>query len=141
MSRRSSVLCGPSLRLPFPRVSLWGRLGCVTGEEFERLVRDAVDRLPEPIRSRLENTVFLIEERERGREGKILLGLYEGVPYPERGGGEPLVPDRITLFRGPIEREGRTPEGIRRVIHETVLHEVGHFLGLTDEELDRMGLG
>lgn len=113
----------------------------MTSEQFERLVREAVDSLPDPIRRRLENTMFVIDEKEAGRRGMILLGLYEGVPYPDRGFGAPLMPDRITLFRKPIEDAGRTPDGIRQVIRDTVLHEVGHFLGLSDDQLDEMGLG
>jgi len=108
--------------------------------EFEALVREAVRGLPEPIRSKLDNTLFVVKDRGRDGEGEDLLGLYEGTPYPDREGSEPVFPDRITLYQNAIEDEGGTREGILKVIQETVLHEVGHFLGLDEEDLDEMGL-
>lgn len=109
--------------------------------EFDELIREAIKRLPAQIREKLHNTIFQVKESGRDSAGEELLGLYEGTPYPDRGDGDPVMPDRITLYKKPIEREGRTREGILRVIRETILHEVGHFLGLDEDELDEMGLG
>ena len=72
------------------------------------------------------------------RSGETLYGLYEGVPIPERGGGnDPLFPDRITIFRGPIvENFGNDEESIVREIRNTILHEVGHRFGLDDRDME-----
>jgi predicted Zn-dependent protease with MMP-like domain len=113
----------------------------MTKREFEALVREAIEGLPDPIRPKLANTVFTVRDRGQDEEGNELLGLYEGTPYPDREGGEPLFPDRITLYQKTIEEEGGDRDGILRTIRETILHEVGHFLGLDDDELHEMGLG
>ena len=64
------------------------------------------------------------------------LGLYEGVPHIERTLDDTIIPDRITLFKGPIERACRTEDEIESEVRLTVLHEVGHFFGLEEEELE-----
>jgi len=75
------------------------------------------------------------------RPGQTLLGLYHGVPLTARGRGYTLVlPDRIVLYKGPIIRAGRTPEGIRRQIRRTVLHEIAHHFGISDDRLRDLGV-
>lgn len=76
------------------------------------------------------------------RGGETLFGLYEGVPLTRRGGDYHLVlPDRITIFRGPLERACASPQSIAREVRITVMHELGHHLGLDEARLFDLGLG
>ncbi len=102
---------------------------------FERLVAKALAGLPDEFRSRLENVVGFIED-EPPEDMPGTLGLYEGVPLTERTSNDVSLPDRITLFKGPIERACRTEEEIESEVRLTVLHEVGHFFGLEEEQLE-----
>jgi predicted Zn-dependent protease with MMP-like domain len=121
----------------------------LTRRQFQRLVRQAVEELPPPIQRRLENVALLVEEwpgqgdlEEAGEEdAHLLFGLYTGVPLPERQGGLPPLPDTITLFQRPIESSCSSREEVVREIRVTVMHEVGHFLGMTEEDLERLGYG
>jgi predicted Zn-dependent protease with MMP-like domain len=108
-------------------------------KRFEEIVAEAVDGLPAWVRERLENVDVLIEDDPP--PGPPLLGLYEGVPLTDRGMGYTwALPDRITLFRRPIERQaGRDEDAVRRVVADTVVHEVAHHFGISDERLDELG--
>lgn len=110
---------------------------------FEALVSEAMDELPPWVRERLENVEVLIED-EPPEGGPELLGLYQGIPLIHRGMDYTwTLPDRITLFRGPIERAARGggDRGLRRVVVDTVIHEVAHFFGITEERLRELGRG
>ena len=111
---------------------------------FERLVAEALDELPPPFRDLVSNVAVVVAdwptvEDARGTlddEDDDLLGLYQGIPYGERGTDYHLaVPDRITIYRRPILDICRTEEEVRAEIRDTVLHEIGHYFGLSDEEL------
>ncbi len=111
-------------------------------------MEEALQGIPEPFRAKLENVAIVVEEAPSIElleslgmsRHDTLLGLYEGVPLTERGDWYNLVvPDRIVLFRRPILALCRTPEEVRAEVRVTVLHEVAHFYGIDDEELDRMG--
>ena len=83
------------------------------------------------------------EPRESAMDdgGETLFGLYEGVPLTRRGSDYHLVPpDRITIFRGPLERACRSPQSIAREVRITVMHELGHHLGFEESGLESMGL-
>ncbi len=116
----------------------------MSSAEFDRIIKEAVEGLPDPIQSKLKNTVFLVQDemtpQQREEFGGDLLGLYHGLPYPDRGDGEPVFPDRITLFKNPIEDEAEDRDHMIEIIQDTVMHEIGHFLGLDDEDLEEMGL-
>ena len=117
----------------------------LSNREFERIVKEAVEGLPKPIREKLKRTVFVVQDdmtkELRSEFGEELLGLYRGHNLLERGEGEPLFPDEITLFKNPIESEAEDRDHLIEIIQDTVLHEVGHFLGLDEDELEEMGLG
>lgn len=123
---------------------------------FEELVFELWESVPETFRTQIRNVALLVADepseelraREGLGEGDTLLGLYEGIPLTERGEGYGVgmtLPDTITLFRLPILKEaallieeGRTEDeaaGIRLAVAETLWHEVGHYFGLTDEEI------
>ena len=107
---------------------------------FEELAAQALDDLPQWVHRRLENVEVMIEE-EPPPDAPNLLGLYQGIPLTERGLNYTwALPDRITLYRSTIEAvAGGDPDELRRVVIETVIHEVAHFFGISDERLQELG--
>ncbi len=107
--------------------------------DFEAEVEAAVASLPDDLRGFMSNVAIVVED-ESPRPG--VLGLYQGFPLTVRGSGYSAVPpDKITIYRGPLERlYGRDPERLRAEIRHVVLHEIAHHFGISDErliELDR----
>ena len=120
----------------------------VPDERFEELVAEAVDGLPSAFAKRLQNVEVTIERWPSRRQlravdtphGHTLLGLYEGVPLTERTSGYGMVlPDKITIFQGPIEEMCITDDDIRSQVRHTVVHEIAHFFGISDDQLRKMG--
>ncbi len=121
----------------------------LTHEQFAALVAEAADSLPSFFLEKMENVVLLTavwptpdQLRRAGvPRGHTLLGLYEGVPLTRRAHNYSLVaPDVITLFQGPIERIcGRDAEKIREQVRRTVIHEIAHHFGISDERLIELG--
>lgn len=119
-------------------------------ENFERHVEEAVRSIPEAFSRYLENVVFIVEEEPDAETMEAmgletpedLLGLYDGDPLTERHADAwGMLPDRILLYRRPIELYAEDfGEPVVKVIRDTILHEVGHFFGLTEEEVAAMGL-
>ena len=115
---------------------------------FEELVAEALDSLPDEIQGWLDNVAVVVAERPTAEHlaqaglmrGDLLFGLYVGVPKTRRGFtyGE-TVPDKIIIFRHPVERVCRTPAEVREQVRETVLHEIGHHFGLDEEQLRAAG--
>jgi predicted Zn-dependent protease with MMP-like domain len=104
-------------------------------ERFMELVADAVDGLPEWILRRLDNVEVFVEDEPPNDEP--LLGLYEGVPLAHRGSGYTgVLPDRITLFAGPIGRQAHGDEDrLTSIVQHTVAHEIAHHFGISDDRL------
>jgi predicted Zn-dependent protease with MMP-like domain len=111
----------------------------VTEEEFEQAVADALDSLPDEIAERVENVAVTIADQAPGHPER--LGYYQGVPQTRRGSGYAgVLPDRITIYRAPLERlYGRDPERLRERIRHVVLHEIAHHFGISDERLREIG--
>jgi predicted Zn-dependent protease with MMP-like domain len=119
----------------------------VTRAAFERLVADAILLIPKRFRVEMKNLAIVVEDEpsaELLEEMEIeppdsLYGLYQGVPLPERSWpyGNHL-PDRITLFQKPIEADCEDEDDICAVIGETLIHEVGHYFGLSEEEIEEI---
>lgn len=117
----------------------------MTRATFERLVVEAITLIPAGFRREMKNLVLVVEDEpspslleEMGIEPPdSLYGLYQGTPLPERtwADGNDL-PDRITLFQRPIEEDSEDEDDIRAVIGETLIHEVGHYFGLSEEEIE-----
>ena len=114
---------------------------------FEQLVHEAIANVPEELRAKIENVVFVIEEDSRPpgwREQGIvvhqyLLGLYQGGPLTKRGINSSLVPpDKITIFQKPIEELGGTSDGIQKLVYEVVHHEIGHYFGFDEPSIRRL---
>jgi predicted Zn-dependent protease with MMP-like domain len=100
---------------------------------FEEMAAEALDGLPDWVAERLDNVEILIEDHAHDPS---LLGVYEGIPLTKRGlDYAGVVPDRITLFRRNIERHASGEESLKRVIRHTVIHEIAHFFGISDERL------
>lgn len=129
----------------------------MTDDEFEAAIDEALEELPPRFLKALDNVGIAMEDEpdedqleqaEYGTEHEVtgeLLGLYEGLPLTERGesygefGAD--VPDFITIFKGPHERSFDTRGQIVDEIKKTVVHEIGHYFGMSEEQLDRIGLG
>jgi predicted Zn-dependent protease with MMP-like domain len=127
-------------------------------QRFERIVIRALDGLPAEVVAMLDNVEVIVEDEptaeqlalgrgypepreSAGDAEETLFGLYEGVPLTRRGSDYHLVPpDRITIFRGPLERASRSPQSIAREVRITVMHELGHHLGFEESGLEAMGL-
>jgi predicted Zn-dependent protease with MMP-like domain len=110
----------------------------LAGEEeidFVREVEDALASLPRGLRQAVSNVAVVVEQDPP--PGQPLLGLYEGIPLTRRGSGYAgVLPDKITIYRGPLERlYGADREGLRRQVRRVVLHEVAHHFGISDERL------
>jgi predicted Zn-dependent protease with MMP-like domain len=129
-------------------------------QRFERIVIRALDGLPPEVVAMLDNVDVVVEdeptaeqlalgggfpepfESVRDDAEETLFGLYEGVPLTRRGSDYHLVPpDRITIFRGPLERACASPQAIAREVRLTVMHELGHHLGFEESGLESLGLG
>ncbi|MGA2363431.1 MAG: metallopeptidase family protein [Candidatus Aminicenantales bacterium] len=103
--------------------------------EFERLVEEALAGIPSRFKKLIENLTVMVEDE--APPGRPLLGLYHGVPYTHRSPGYygNIPPDVIVIYQGPIERISRGPEEIKDNVRDTVLHEVGHYFGMGEDEL------
>lgn len=119
----------------------------MTDAQFARLADEAVALIPVRFRHAMTNIAIVIEREpsaallaEMGVEPPdSLYGLYSGTPLPERHWDDGnRLPDRITLFRGPIEADAADDEEARVIIAETLLHEVGHYFGLSEEEIEEI---
>jgi predicted Zn-dependent protease with MMP-like domain len=107
--------------------------------EFEDAVGDALDEVPPELMALLDNVVFLVED-EPPAEDPDLLGVYDGTPLTERGDGwAGALPDRITIFRGPLSRMCEDREELLDEIAITVVHEIAHHFGIDDARLHELG--
>ncbi len=113
-------------------------------EEIENLVKQTVEDLPEEFKSRLENVDILVEiwptEQDLrsifAHPGTTLFGLYRGVPKTKRGDNySGVLPDKIVIFAGPILSFARSLEEAKRQIKKTVLHEIGHYFGMSEQAI------
>ena len=111
----------------------------MNAEEFEALVIEELDQLPDDMVDGLDNVVFVVEDRpEDGSLG--LLGLYDGVAVTERGSyGMGELPDRIIIYREPHLEQCETLDELRDEVHTTLVHEIAHFYGIDDEQLHELG--
>src|SRR6478752_3537220 len=115
---------------------------------FEGLVADALDAIPEPFAGALDEVAIVIADEpsdDQRRENGIgpdedLYGLYEGVPRTEWGADWAAIPNRITLFRLPLEADFADPDELADEVWVTVVHELAHHLGIDDERLHELGV-
>ena len=114
----------------------------ISRDEFEELVGDALDGVPHQLQALITNVVVLVEEESPRGEGPDLLGLYEGIPLTDRDGTySGVLPDRITIYRGPVLRMCRSRDEVVEQVRITVVHEIAHHFGIDDDRLHELGYG
>jgi predicted Zn-dependent protease with MMP-like domain len=113
-------------------------------QDFERLVEEAWETIPESFREQFSNLTVAVEDEPRREHldaagvprSHTLLGLYQGIPLSQRGWNYSMaLPDQVTLFQGPIERAARSTREIPRIVYETLWHELAHHLGMNEKEV------
>ncbi|SHJ18640.1 Predicted Zn-dependent protease, minimal metalloprotease (MMP)-like domain [Tessaracoccus bendigoensis DSM 12906] len=112
----------------------------ITADAFELLVEEALDQLPEQLLAGLDNLIFVIEDEPE--DGTDMLGVYDGTALTDRdeyGFGQ--LPDRIVLFQGPLTRMCADEEELYDEIWITLVHELGHYHGIDEEQLHSLGWG
>ena len=110
----------------------------VSPAEFEGLVSDALDTLPEQLARHFDNVVVVVEDENE--EDPDLYGLYEGVPLPERTSQDTgSLPDRIAIYRLPLEQDFPDPAELEHEIRVTVLHELAHYFGFEEDRIADLG--
>jgi predicted Zn-dependent protease with MMP-like domain len=116
----------------------------MSADEFDKLVQGAYGRIPSRFRKRMQNVAMLVEAEPSPAQlaqagvgpGSTLLGLYQGRPLTERSVFENFaMPDRITIFQGPHERLARGEAHLRRMVEDTVWHEVAHYFGMDERQV------
>jgi predicted Zn-dependent protease with MMP-like domain len=121
-------------------------------ERFEELMEEALRELPTIVRERLENLAIMVEDEPEGqarhRHGpragprRLLLGIFQGIPATQKSVWDIVTaPNRIVLYQKNIEAVCRNDEEIREQVRRTVMHELGHYFGMSEEQLRQAGLG
>ncbi len=117
----------------------------MTRREFERLVSEALATIPARFRREMKNVAVIVEDAPSAAQrelldldaDEVLLGLYEGTPLTERAWAQGNIePDRITIFQRPVEESCDSDEDIVAAVGETLIHEFGHYFGLSEEEIE-----
>ena len=120
---------------------------CMELERFEELVRRGLDLIPDEIHARMSNVDIEVQDLPSAQQlaaagvpqGHTLLGLYVGIPLTRRTSGYNMVmPDRIIIFQRPLERISRNEDALVDRVRDTVIHEVAHHFGISDERLDEI---
>ncbi len=120
----------------------------LSGSEFDRLVNEALAELPAEILEHMDNVAITIEDwptagqlsRAGVRHPRQLFGLYEGIPLTKRGAHYNLVPpDRIILYRGPLQAAHATLAALQEQIRRTVVHEIAHHFGISEARIRELG--
>jgi len=117
-------------------------------EKFEALVNEGMKAIPEEFLNKLDNVVIVIEDEPSPSQlkklrvgyGSSLFGLYEGIPRNRRSNYAQVVPDKITIFKRPIEDHARSEQEVREMVSNTVWHEIAHHFGLDEEEVRKADL-
>ncbi|MSQ13648.1 MAG: metallopeptidase family protein [Dehalococcoidia bacterium] len=119
----------------------------LTRRAFRRLVQQAIAELHPEVLQVLDNVAIVVEDtptpEQLGRvdldEQVTLLGLYEGIPLTERAGYNMVLPDKITLFRRPLEAATSSSGELKEEIKTTIVHEIAHHVGWSDADLEQLG--
>jgi len=118
-------------------------------EKFEKIVDDAVAEIPKKFLDKLNNVAIVaqdfpsydqlaklgVKNRSQPARPYLLLGLYQGVPQTKRWGGGSIFPDKITIFKGPIEYLANSEEDVKRIVIDTVKHEIAHHFGFSEQDI------
>lgn len=114
----------------------------MTNEEFQKVVADGIDAIDEKFLKRLKNVEIVVEDdptpqqlEKLNARGMLLFGLYEGVPQINREQYGQVLPDKITIFKNPIEKVFYNPEDIKNAVRDTVWHEIAHHFGMSEKQV------
>lgn len=118
----------------------------VSDDEFQQLIDQALSELPGQHAQGIQNIAILYEDEPTPeqrvelelRHDQTLLGLYQGVPLPQRQGMQPTLPDRITLFRKPLQWQATTKDELKAAIRHTLWHEIAHYYGLDHDRINEL---
>ena len=115
-------------------------------EEFESEILDVLEGLPQKFKDKFENISFLIEEEsispfinDKSGGPRFTLGLYHGVPMTSKGSRNRSLPDKIIIYKKSIEAVSRDTANLKKNIKRVVLHEIGHYFGLSEDRLRELG--
>lgn len=117
-----------------------------TDEEFDDIISQALDTLPEKYTSRLKNIAIIYEDEPTPKQreelqlhcNQLLFGLYEGVPLPKRGGLDPILPDKITIFKVPLAVTSKNLTELQEKVRHTLWHEMAHYFGLDHKRIHEL---
>ena len=115
----------------------------MTKERFEELVNEGTGAIPKKFLEKLDNVDIVIEDEPtpyqlrklKSRKNSIIFGLYEGIPQTKRWHYSQVLPDKITIFKKPIERIAKSEKEIKEIVKETVWHEIAHHFGMDEERV------
>ena len=115
----------------------------MTKEKFEEIVKEGIRAIPEKFLERLDNVDICIEEEPtpfqlkkiRAKKSSLIFGLYEGIPKTKRGHYGQVLPDKITIFKKPIEQVACSEKEIKEIVKNTVWHEIAHHFGMDEQEV------
>lgn len=114
----------------------------MTHEEFEQLVKQGIDAIDEKFLQKLKNVEIVIEDNPTSFQleklhlrGGLLFGLYEGIPQTKRESYGQVLPDKITIFKNPMEKVFSNPEDIKKAVKDTVWHEIAHHFGMDEKQV------
>jgi predicted Zn-dependent protease with MMP-like domain len=118
----------------------------IPDDEFETLLEEAINNIPKPYKDHIDNVAFILEDdpspEQRVRlnlyPGETLFGLYEGVPLPRRSGTLKLLPDKITIFKNPLQNASADKVILKQNIGHTVWHEIAHYFGLDHQRIHEL---
>ncbi|HET7059765.1 MAG TPA: metallopeptidase family protein [Candidatus Saccharimonadales bacterium] len=118
----------------------------VSDEKFQELINQALTELPSEHVQNIKNVAILYEDAPTPRQreelklhcDQTLLGLYEGIPLSRRQGMTRVLPDKITLFKKPLESQANTEAGLRETIRHTLWHEIAHYYGLDHNKIHEL---
>ena len=118
----------------------------MTIKEFEQLVSQAIKEIPDSFLKKLKNVEIVVEKepsQKQVRELKLknnvlLFGLYQGVPQTKRWGYGQVLPDKITIFKKPIEKQAQSRQEVADLVKETVWHEIAHHFGLDEKKVNHL---
>jgi len=111
--------------------------------DFEKIVKEGIESIPAKFLEKLENVNICIDNyptkeqmrKLRAKKGVIVFGLYEGVPQTKRTNYGQVLPDKITIFKKPIENAAKSEKGIKEIVKNTVWHEIAHHFGMSEEQV------
>jgi len=115
----------------------------MTKKKFEEIVKEGIEAIPKKFLEKLNNVEVVIEEdptpyqleKLRARKGLFIFGLYEGIPQTKRWHYGQVLPDKITIFKNPIERTARSEKDIKEIVKNTIWHEIAHHFGMDEKQV------